>query len=139
MCSNEDQGLRSLEEKDFELRDTAATRDFSNQKEVLELEHAVDPGNFASNMSPEEIAKCWSVLEAVRAKPIANQFQSPVRWQEYDLQDYPQIIKNPMDLQTVSTKLTRRRYTSMTLFVEDMRLILSNATLYNRTELKYTK
>lgn len=50
------------------------------------------------------------------------------------LSSYPLIVKSPMDLYTVGTKLDRGVYTSRQEFVADVRLIIANCLLYNRSD-----
>ncbi|SJK86542.1 Bromodomain-containing protein 1 [Babesia microti strain RI] len=45
--------------------------------------------------------------------------------------DYYRIIKNPMDFETMLKKLDAKQYNDFNDFVDDIRLIVSNAKLYN--------
>lgn len=47
------------------------------------------------------------------------------------LTDYPAIIKVPMDLGTIKTKIKRRDYKTLYQVAEDVRLIWSNCMTYN--------
>ena len=58
--------------------------------------------------------ECQSILNYIMNQPdsgkyleslfliIIDPFQSPVPWREWGLDDYPRIIKQPMDLGTIS-------------------------------------
>jgi E1A/CREB-binding protein len=54
-------------------------------------------------------------------------------------QDYPTIIKRPMDLQTMSTKLAHNAYQDPWAFCDDFRLIIDNAWTYNKKASKIYK
>ena len=47
------------------------------------------------------------------------------------LHDYHDIIKQPMDLGTVMSKMDNRLYTSAAEFANDVRLIFANCIRYN--------
>lgn len=53
-------------------------------------------------------------------------------WQAYGLTDYPDIIKNPMDLGTIQVRLQENKYADVAQFVADVRLTFKNAMTYNR-------
>jgi len=61
-------------------------------------------------------------------------FLEPVDWEAYGLHDYPDIIKVPMDLGTIHEKLEGGRYTSVSQFESDMRLVWTNCMTYNRPD-----
>jgi transcription initiation factor TFIID subunit 2 len=44
---------------------------------------------------------------------------------------YFEIIKNPMDLSTMSAKLDQGKYKDKSAFEQDFRLLISNAKQYN--------
>ncbi len=48
--------------------------------------------------------------------------------------DYPTIVTNPMDFQTIKTKLKEHKYQKIQDFMEDMELVFSNCRVYNRAE-----
>ena len=49
-----------------------------------------------------------------------------------ELHDYPQIIKNPMDLGTVKSKLLSGKYKTYEEVFADIQLIWDNCKLYNQ-------
>jgi len=49
----------------------------------------------------------------------------------HSVQDYLDLIENPMDLGTVGEKLAQGRYLSQQEFLTDMRLIFGNSHRYN--------
>lgn len=50
----------------------------------------------------------------------------------YKLQDYFDIVKNPMDLSTIKRKLDTGQYQEPWQYVDDIWLMFNNAWLYNR-------
>lgn len=48
------------------------------------------------------------------------------------MQDYPSIVKHPMDLGTMRTRLQRNEYTDPWAICDDFRLMVDNACLYNK-------
>ncbi|KNB44644.1 bromodomain containing protein [Blastocystis sp. subtype 4] len=74
---------------------------------------------------------CKELLVNLSTLPEAEPFLSPVPWKEWNLLDYPQIVKQPMDLGTVRSKLEKDEYKDIYAFAADVRLIWSNCVLYN--------
>eukprot|EP01017_Pseudomicrothorax_dubius_P027379 TRINITY_DN3145_c0_g5_i1.p1 TRINITY_DN3145_c0_g5~~TRINITY_DN3145_c0_g5_i1.p1 ORF type:complete len:575 (+),score=82.61 TRINITY_DN3145_c0_g5_i1:309-2033(+) len=61
-------------------------------------------------------------------------FHHPVDPVRLGIPDYFDIVRSPMDLGTIRTKLQTNVYQSCKEFVEDVRLVFSNCILYNGTE-----
>ena len=45
--------------------------------------------------------------------------------------DYPNVVKNPMDLRSIEQQLTLKRYANAEEFENDVQLVLTNCFLYN--------
>jgi Bromodomain/Bromodomain extra-terminal - transcription regulation len=60
-------------------------------------------------------------------------FREPVDWQGLGLNDYPKIIRHPMDLGTIRTRLKAKSYYK-TIFqvAEDVRTVWTNCMTYNQ-------
>lgn len=58
-------------------------------------------------------------------------FREPVNWQLLGLDDYLEVVKHPMDLGTVKKNLEMNVYSKREQCAADIRLIWSNALLYN--------
>jgi len=58
-------------------------------------------------------------------------FREPVDWKTLNIPDYLEVIKHPMDLGTVRSKLNRGDYSSSMDCVNDIRLIWRNCMAYN--------
>ncbi len=49
-----------------------------------------------------------------------------------NLWDYPEIVKDPMDLGTIKKKIENDEYEAVEDIANDIRLVWSNCMLYNR-------
>ncbi|XP_054613972.1 bromodomain-containing protein 3-like isoform X2 [Dunckerocampus dactyliophorus] len=77
---------------------------------------------------------CEDILQEMLSKKhvaYAWPFYKPVDAKALKLHDYHDIIKYPMDLSTVKTKMDRREYQDAQRFAADVRLIFSNCYKYN--------
>lgn len=59
-------------------------------------------------------------------------FRERVNWEEWGLYDYLQVVKEPMDLGTIRTKLAKNDYKKPAEFAKDVRLVWDNCKLYNQ-------
>ncbi|XP_074563343.1 LOW QUALITY PROTEIN: transcription factor GTE7-like [Curcuma longa] len=75
--------------------------------------------------------KCGQILSKLMKNKQSGWFNSPVDVVGMGLHDYFQIIKTPMDLGTVKTKLNKGLYPSPAEFATDIRLTFNNALMYN--------
>jgi len=75
--------------------------------------------------------KCLGVLKALLRNPRAGPFVMPVDWKALQLPQYPKMIKHPMDLGTVETKLAAGSYKTARNWADDVRLVWSNACTFN--------
>ncbi|XP_021723158.1 transcription factor GTE12-like [Chenopodium quinoa] len=74
---------------------------------------------------------CQTVLEKLMSNPLSNLFKVPVDPVMWNIDDYFDIIKKPMDLGTIKQKLLQHKYDRAEEFEADVRLTFSNAMLYN--------
>ncbi|KAH7836857.1 hypothetical protein Vadar_006524 [Vaccinium darrowii] len=94
-------------------------------------------GDSASNQ------KSWtafmrSLLKAMNDHPDAWPFKEPVDARE--VPDYYDIIKDPMDLKTMSKRVeSEQYYVTFEMFVADVRRMFANARSYNSPETIYYK
>lgn len=72
-----------------------------------------------------------AVLRELKAKDINQWFSSPVDVEALGLRDYLGIVKTPMDLGTIQSKLDSKQYSSWDECLADMRQTFFNALLYN--------
>ncbi|CAL1569724.1 unnamed protein product [Knipowitschia caucasica] len=86
----------------------------------------------------EQLCFCEEVLKELLSKKhedYAWPFYRPVDAQALSLHDYHDIIKYPMDLGTIKTKMEARQYPDAQAFAADVRLIFSNCYKYNHPNL----
>ncbi|KAJ6302683.1 hypothetical protein OIU77_016717 [Salix suchowensis] len=85
-----------------------------------------------SNPENEQLMKnCSQILSKLMKHKLGYIFNSPVDVAGMQLHDYYDIIKTPMDLGTVKSKLTKNFYESPRDFAADVRLTFNNAMKYN--------
>ncbi|CAK4079102.1 unnamed protein product [Aphanomyces euteiches] len=83
-------------------------------------------------MEAEQKALCVEVLDEFFKMEASEAFRERVNWEEWGLYDYLQVVKTPMDMTTVRTKLSKGEYKKPEEFAKDMRLIWDNCKLYNQ-------
>lgn len=71
------------------------------------------------------------VLSQLRELEDSEAFLEPVNWKKLGLDDYPNIVRNPMDLKTVGRKVKANFYSKAEHFWADIDLIWHNCQLYN--------
>jgi hypothetical protein len=97
---------------------------------------AAVPPQFPVDISFYSDAK--TVLRELKGRDVHKWFSSPVDAEALGLRDYHGVIKTPMDLGTIQTKLDDKRYASWEDCLGDMRLTFVNALMYNpRSSLVY--
>ena len=74
------------------------------------------------------------VLQNVKRIHDARFFVTPVDIAALNIPNYPNIVKNPMDLRTMEEKLKAEDYPSVDAFYADFNLIVSNSVLFNGPE-----
>ncbi|KAK6157337.1 hypothetical protein DH2020_011585 [Rehmannia glutinosa] len=103
----------------------------NGRKHSGETEHAFRFG-FGFDKSRNQVFKsCSSLLEKLRKHNHGWVFNEPVNAKSLGLVDYHDIIKHPMDLGTIKTRLSKNWYKSPREFAEDVRLVFRNAMTYN--------
>lgn len=81
-----------------------------------------------------EIRFCEEVLNEIRKSKyyeFNNPFMQPVDPVALNIPSYHKIVKKPMDLQTMSTRMSGGEYTSAKEFERDFDLIVKNCKLFN--------
>ncbi|XP_072748281.1 transcription initiation factor TFIID subunit 1 isoform X2 [Anoplolepis gracilipes] len=77
------------------------------------------------------------VLNKLQSMTEVWPFMKPVN--KKMVKDYYNIVKKPMDLETISKKVTAHKYHSRYEFLKDIKQILENCTLYNGKDSPLTK
>ena len=68
--------------------------------------------------------KCDALVKSLMKRSQGVHFSKPVDWKKMQLFDYPKLIKEPMDLGTVSEQLTKSgHYQRLEHFANDIRLV----------------
>jgi len=79
-----------------------------------------------------------AVLRELKARDTNKWFSTPVDAEALGLRDYRNVVKTPMDLGTIQTKIDNKGYATWEECLADMRLTFVNALMYNpRSSLVY--
>ncbi|XP_053286634.1 bromodomain testis-specific protein [Pleuronectes platessa] len=82
----------------------------------------------------EQLTYCSDILKELLSKrhyAHAWPFYTPVDAVALGLRDYHDVIKQPMDLNTIRKKMDQREYATVKEFAGDVRLMFSNCYKYN--------
>ncbi|KAJ8256724.1 hypothetical protein COCON_G00188760 [Conger conger] len=79
-----------------------------------------------------ELAKCEEILQKLLKFRPSWPFRDPVSPEEAEV--YLEVVSNPMDFQTILTKFSSSQYRQPSDFVEDVKLVFSNAELYHQPD-----
>lgn len=82
-------------------------------------------------LSTQVFKNCNVLLERLMKHKHGWVFNTPVDVVTLGLHDYFEVIKNPMDLGTVKSRLAQNWYNTPAEFAEDVRLTFRNAMTYN--------
>ena len=72
------------------------------------------------------------MLSQLTSNVLSTPFRFPVDPYEDGVFDYYDIVKNPIDLQTMRLRLERGKYKTKDEFYNDLELVVSNSRLYHR-------
>jgi hypothetical protein len=89
-------------------------------------------GNKSSKTVNDGLRKCEQILNMLTAHRCSEPFLMPVDHIGLGLDDYPIIVKEPMDISTIRKKLKNRDYKSPVQFAIDVRRIWQNSFTYNQ-------
>lgn len=78
------------------------------------------------------LAVCWK-------SKGGHFFHDPVDPSKYNIDDYFDIIQEPMDFGTVKKKLTFNVYQNVQQYIYDMKLVFDNCIKYNGMENQIAK
>ena len=82
----------------------------------------------------------WPVLQHIIGQPESEPFRVPVDYMSLGLTDYPEVVKEPMDISTIRKNMFEDHYSEDPWkFIQHMQLMFSNAWLYNRKATKIYK
>jgi len=103
-----------------------SSKDFTPIKDQMnETPREIDPDEVLL------IEECKKVAQEFSRRPETIAFLAPVDFRGLQLYDYPQVIKQPMDLGTLVKNVDTGKYRNVKQFNVDMNLIWDNAKKYN--------
>ncbi|THH16771.1 hypothetical protein EW146_g3936 [Bondarzewia mesenterica] len=85
----------------------------------------------------EQLRFCGKLLDQLHRKQhqnVVGPFAQPVDPVALNIPDYPSIIKKPMDLSTMRSKLEGNMYPTAEKFRDDFKLMINNCVKYNGTQ-----
>jgi hypothetical protein len=86
------------------------------------------------------VRKCDQLVKSLMKRSQGVHFSRPVEWKKMGLLDYPKLIKQPMDLGTISENLQKaQHYDRLEAFATDVRLVWKNAFIFNAPDSLYFK
>ena len=85
-------------------------------------------------LSREESNRIQGLIKYLEDQNESLDFLLPLDYKGLGLDDYPLIIKKPMDLSTVKKNLKNSRYSSNEEVFEDLMLIWDNCRTYNMSD-----
>ena len=95
------------------------------------------PIKFTAEELREKLMPTYDKL--FKQEPEALPFHEPVNPILLQLPDYFDVIKRPMDLSTIKSKLDEGKYSNPQEYVDDVWLMLNNAWMYNKKTSKVYK
>ena len=72
-----------------------------------------------------------AIVKKLQQNSNSKAFRQPVDWQALNLTAYPDVIKRPMDLGSLSKNLERGEYATVAQMRADLALIWDNCCLFN--------
>ena len=94
----------------------------------------IKPAFYKKEITDEDIKKLEEIFSKMEKDKNAIGFLEPVDYKGLKLFDYPDVVKNPMDLGTCKNKLLNGEYKIFQEFMDDINLIWDNCRLYNMSE-----
>ncbi|CAO3648912.1 unnamed protein product [Cunninghamella blakesleeana] len=90
---------------------------------------------YSNSMEMKYCIQTLKELKKTKYKDINYPFLHPVDYVALNIPDYPNIIKEPMDLSTIEHKLDEGIYLNANQFEKDIKLMFHNCYLYNPSTL----
>jgi transcription initiation factor TFIID subunit 1 len=119
------------------LYDNCLKRVIDNKDRLIRLEKAINP-----LLDDNNLIKFNYLLEKIFNEQIMSiensyAFHKPVNKTKY--KDYYDLIKRPIDLETIKNKIITKKYKTREQFIDDFNLLYSNCETYNGPNHSYTK
>lgn len=87
-----------------------------------------------SSISEKEFKQIQAIIKKIESDSHSHIFHTPVPYKEWGLDEYIKIIRKPMDLSTVKSKLVQGLYTTPNDVFNDIQLIWDNCKRYNQED-----
>ncbi len=87
----------------------------------------------------EAVKPCLKTLQLLQQHKCALPFMEPVDVEALNIPEYREIVREPMDLQTIECKLRSGRYTTPLQFHQDVLKIFHNSYLFNAANEDFIK
>ncbi|XP_071965223.1 uncharacterized protein [Antedon mediterranea] len=87
---------------------------------------------FDKNLTHRDMDQLRKIVRQLQSHKMAWPFLEPVN--KEDVPDYYEIIKEPMDLTTVETKLKKKKYQKLSDFTYDVGKVFDNCRFYNASD-----
>lgn len=85
-------------------------------------------------LSRDESNRIQNLIKYLEDQPESLDFLQPLDYKALGLDDYPLIIKKPMDLSTVKKNLKNSKFNGIEDVFEDLMLIWDNCRTYNMSD-----
>ena len=129
--------FRVLSQIRTDLESVRMLTDLVRKREKQKLKNCQTQMQFLRIALTPHIHVLTIALEEIKKIDKYNFFAVPVRAE--DVPDYYDIIKNPMDFNTMEKKLEKLDYDTVEQFEDDVNLVISNCLLYNKPDTIYAK
>lgn len=126
--SANDEPMTPGKKKGFSGRNGPRTKGGASTAKKMESVKQGLPQNTSSVILMKQ---CETLLNRLMVQPHAWIFNKPVDIVAHKVPDYYDIIKHPMDLGTVKSKLLSNQYSTLMEFAADVRLTFKNAMTFN--------
>ncbi|EXJ81745.1 hypothetical protein A1O1_07810 [Capronia coronata CBS 617.96] len=83
------------------------------------------------SVTPARLAHMRKVISNLKKSNASAAFRLPVDPVALNIPNYPLVVTQPMDLGTIDQRLKRNEYTSVSAFISDFQLIVSNCVKFN--------
>merc|ERR1711939_1294402 len=92
------------------------------------------PGDGDDTVTQARLAHMKKVTSNLKKSNSSAPFRQPVDHVALNIPSYPDIVKQPMDLGTIDSRLKQNKYTSVSAFISDFNLIVDNCVKFNGPE-----
>lgn len=119
------------------MLDLCIERLSEKEERLMRLEKAINPLLDDDDQVAFSYVFETVINEKIKTLPEAWPFLKPVN--KKLVKDYYNIVKNPMDLETIAKKVKAHKYHNREEFLHDIDLILENSIAYNGQESQFTE